>query len=180
MHAIVDNDPEIKAKAEEFATWKDAESTYVGKLAAAVKEQQDARADAIKRGELYDPKPLIPVAAAKGHFEAKIQEARAAVRRTTGARARQLVEALHEREREILTGLAKGSTAAAVGCAEELEQLRDTKIELAKAHLQWRRDSLVDERPLHEPPTGRISPAAAVDAALAGGSLLGPIEGTDA
>jgi chorismate mutase len=186
MHAIVENDPQIKAAQAALADLISTEATYVANVRRIKAEQEEARYAAIRRGEVYDPQPVMPAEVSAGYFEAERRNAKDALDLARGERAVPLLRALAEREREVLADLRSGKAANAPTAASELQSLVNSALSLLEKLRSRMTERTADQnaglpsreelKALSESLAGvHVTTGEAVEVALGGGSLLGPL-----
>jgi hypothetical protein len=187
MHAIVENDPQIKAAKAELVEVNTTEAAYIENTRKLAAEQEEKRYAAIRRGEVYDPQPVMPTGVSAGYFERERRRAKDDLARARGARAVPLLCALADRERQVLADLRSGKLANAPAAAKELELLVDSAVKLLTDLRAWMTDqtaaqtaglpSREDLKALSDSlKDTQISTGRAVEIALGGGSLLQPLE----
>jgi hypothetical protein len=186
MHAIVENDPQIKAAQAALAEVVSTEAAYIENMRKAAAEQEEARYAAIRRGEVFDPQPVMPAGVSAGYFEREQRRAKDDLARARGARAVPLLRALAERERQVLADLRSGKLANAPAAAKELESLVESAQSLITSLRAWMTDQTHDQiagLPSREDlktisdslEDTQISTGRAVEIALGGGSPLQPL-----
>jgi hypothetical protein len=187
MHAIVENDPQIKAAQAALAEVVSTEATYIENMRKAAAEQEEARHAAIRRGEVYDPQPVMPAGVAAGYFERERKRIKDDLARARGARAVPLLRALADRERQVLADLRSGKLMNAPAAARELESLVESAQSLIISLRAWMTEQTADQNaglPSREDLKAlsdsladtQISTGRVVEIALGGGSLLQSLE----
>ena len=171
MHPIVTDDPQVKAAASRLDEALGHLSDMLAKVEAAQAEHEAKVVKALDQGEAYAPK-LEPIAtdAAKRHLYRRVEEATRALTEVLGEAGPRLGPALREQETDVLARARVTAVQDLSALLGELQSLQATAAILAspRAAHRW----VTADRPDR---AGDASLTDLVQAAMTGGSLLGPM-----